>query len=62
MLHAWEGLHSDATILLAYLLVIVVVFLIARVARAGQSLALLLAATPVLVAITAEVGVTMGLI
>ena len=62
MADAWNVLHHDATMLFASVMLMVVVFLIARVAHAGQSLALTLAIVPTLLVVTVERGLLLGLI
>ncbi|MDB5538608.1 MAG: hypothetical protein JWQ89_335 [Devosia sp.] len=55
-------LQQNATILLASVLLIIVLFLIARVARLSQPLALALALTPTACAVALNQGAMLGLI
>jgi hypothetical protein len=62
MIAALDLLHQNAAVLFAYVLLIVVLFLIARVARLSQGMALALALTPMAYAVAIESGVALGLI
>jgi hypothetical protein len=62
MVEAWNAVHNEATILLASVMLMIVLFLIARVAHARQGFALTLAFTPALLAVTVERSLSMGLI
>ncbi len=57
-----EMLQQNAGMLFASVLLIVVVFLIARVARLSQGLALALALTPMAYAVALDHGMLLGLI
>ena len=62
MAQAIELLQQHAAMLFAYVLLIVVIFLIARVARLSQGMALALALTPMAYAVALQNGLALGLI
>lgn len=62
MAQAIELLQQHAAMLFAYVLLIVVIFLIARVARLSQGMALALALTPMAYAVALQNGMALGLI
>ena len=61
MAQAIELLQLHAAMLFAYVLLIVVIFLIARVARLSQGMALALALTPMAYAVALQNGLALGL-
>lgn len=62
MAQAIELLQLHAAMLFAYVLLIVVIFLTARVARLSQGMALALALTPMAYAVALQNGLALGLI
>ncbi|MBN9309211.1 MAG: hypothetical protein J0I99_17970 [Devosia sp.] len=62
MTQAIELLQQDAAMLFASVLLIVAIFLIARVARLSQGLALALALTPMAYAVALDNGLALGFI
>lgn len=62
MTQAIDLLHQHAAMLFAYVLLIVAVFLIARVARLSQGMSLALALTPMAYAVALHNGMLLGLI
>ena len=62
MTQAMDLLHQHAAMLFAYVLLIVAVFLIARVARLSQGISLALALTPMAYAVALHNGMLLGII
>lgn len=62
MPQALEMLQQNAAVLFAYVVIIVALFLVARVARLSQGMSLALALTPMAYAVAIHNGVALGLI
>jgi hypothetical protein len=62
MTQALDMLQHNAAVLFAYVVIIVALFLVARVARLSQGMALALALTPMAYAVAIHNGLALGLI
>lgn len=62
MTHVFDLLQHNAAVLFAYVVIIVALFLVARVARLSQGMSLALALTPMAYAVAFHNGVALGLI
>lgn len=62
MPQALEMLQQNAAVLFAYVIIIVAMFLVARIARLSQAMSLAVALTPMAYAVALQNGLSLGLI
>ena len=62
MSQALEMLQQNAAVLFAYVVIIVAMFLIARIARLSQGMSLAVALTPMAYAVALQNGLALGVI
>ena len=62
MTHVFDLLQHNAAVLFAYVVIIVAMFLVARIARLSQAMSLAVALTPMAYAVALQNGLSLGLI